>query len=158
MPRLSSVRLHRLLLLASILVPAFVFLAAAAWNLAEVRRESEETISRTAAILHEHARKVFDTVELAIGRVDDRVRTMSWDEIAALETSAFLRQLKAPLDQAVSIWITDAGGYVRAGSQEWDPKVSIAEREWFQVQREEMPVPSSAGPSRARRPGSPPSR
>ena len=133
---LSSVRLHRLLLVASLLVPAFVFVAAAAWNRAEVLRENEETITRTAAILHEHARKVFDTVELAIGRVEDRIQAMSWDEIAAPETSAFLRRLKAPLEQAVSIWITDAGGYVRAGSQEWDPTVSIAEREWFQVQRE----------------------
>ena len=133
---MTSVRLHRLLLVASLLVPTLVFLAATAWNLAEVRRESAETISRTATILHEHARKVFDTVELAIGRVDDRIRTMSWDEIGAPETSAFMRELKAPLDQAVSIWVTDADGRVRAGSQPWDPTVSIAEREWFQAQRE----------------------
>ncbi|ANY84213.1 hypothetical protein BB934_38930 (plasmid) [Microvirga ossetica] len=133
---MSSVRLHRLLLVASLLVPAIVFVAAAAWNRTEVLRDNQETITRTTAILHEHARKVFDTVDLAIGRVDDRIHAMSWDEIAAPETSAFLQRLKAPLEQAVSIWITDANGHVRAGSQAWDPAVSIAEREWFQVQRE----------------------
>ena len=132
---MSSVRLHRLLLVASLLVPAVVFIAAAAWNRAEVLRENEETIIRTAAILHEHAGKVFDTVELVIGRVEDRTHGMSWQEIAAPETSAFLQRLKAPLEQAVSIWITDATGHVRAGSQSWDPNVTIDEREWFQAQR-----------------------
>jgi hypothetical protein len=132
---ISSVRLHRLLLVASLLVPAIVFVAAAAWNRAEVLRENEETITRTTAILHEHARKVFDTVNLSLGRVDDRTRVMSWEEIAAPETNAFLQRLKAPPEQAVSIWITDATGHVRAGSQPWDPNVAIAEPEFFQVQR-----------------------
>jgi signal transduction histidine kinase/ActR/RegA family two-component response regulator len=132
---MSSVRLHRLLLVASLLVPAFVFVAAAAWNRSEVLRENEETITRTTAILHEHARKVFDTVELAIGRVEDRTHGMSWQEISAPETSAFLQRLKAPLEQAVSIWITDARGHVRAGSQPWDPNVTIDDREWFQAHR-----------------------
>ncbi|WP_315975121.1 hybrid sensor histidine kinase/response regulator [Microvirga yunnanensis] len=131
----SSVRLHRLLLVASLLVPVIVFVAAAAWNRAEVLRDNEETIIRTAAILHEHARKVFDTVDLVIGRVEDRTYGMSWDEISAPSTSDFLRRIKAPLEQAVSIWITDATGHVRAGSQPWDPNVSIGEREWFQAQR-----------------------
>jgi hypothetical protein len=118
---MSSVRLHRLLLVASLLVPAIVFVAAATWNQTEVLRDNQETITRTTAILHEHARKVFDTVDLAIGRVDDRIHAMSWDEIAAPETSAFLQRLKIPLEQAVSIWITDATGHVRASTQAWDP-------------------------------------
>lgn len=132
---MSSVRLHRLLLVAALLVPAVVFAAAAAWNRAEVLRENGETITRTAAILHEHANKVFDTVELAIGRVEDRTHGMLWEEISAPGTSVFLQKLKAPLAQAVSIWITDANGHVRAGSQPWDPNVLIDEREWFQAQR-----------------------
>ena len=47
---LPSVRLHRLLLVAALLVPAGVFTAAAAWNRAEVLRDNEETITRTTAI------------------------------------------------------------------------------------------------------------
>ena len=132
---MSSVRLHRLLIVASLLVPAVVFAAAAAWNRTEVLNDSERTIVRTTAILHEHASKVFDTVELVIGRVEDRTHGMSWEEIAAPETSAFLQRLKAPLEQAVSIWITDATGRVRAGSQAWDPAATIHEREFFQAQR-----------------------
>jgi signal transduction histidine kinase len=75
------------------------------------------------------------TVDLVIGRVEDRTHGMSWDEIAAPETNSFLQRIKAPLEQIVSIWITDATGHVRAGSQPWDPAVTIDEREWFQAQR-----------------------
>ncbi len=130
------IRLHRYLLVASVLVPAAVFAAATAWNHSEVLREDTQTIQRTTAILHEHARKVFDTVELVAGRVDDRVRGLSWEEIGSPETSAFLRDLKTPLEQAVSIWVADASGRVRAGSQPWDPATTIADREFFSVHRE----------------------
>src|SRR3954447_15795707 len=129
------IRFHRYLLVASVLVPGLVFLAAAAWNRSEVLREDTQSIARTAAVFQEHARKVFDTVELVLGRVDDRIRGQSRDEISSAGTSAFLRDLKAPLEHVVSIWVTDADGRVLAGSQSWDATVTIAEREFFQVQR-----------------------
>lgn len=129
------IRFHRYLLIASVLVPATVFAAAAAWNHSEVLREERQTIARTTAILHEHTRKVFDTVELVLGRVDDRVRGLGWDQISEVGTSAFLRDLKTPLEQTVSIWVTDPAGRVRAGSQPWDPQVSIADRDFFMAQR-----------------------
>jgi signal transduction histidine kinase/CheY-like chemotaxis protein len=61
---------------------------------------------------------------------------MTWDAISEPETSAFLRELKAPLGQVVSIWVSDADGIVRAGSQPWEPSVTVSEREWFKVQQE----------------------
>ena len=106
---------------AAILVPAIVFVAAALWNRGEVVREAKETLVRTTAVLDEHARKVFDTVDLLLHRVDDHVRRLAPDEIATPETNDFLGALKAPLEQAVSIWVTDATGKVLAGSQFWDP-------------------------------------
>jgi signal transduction histidine kinase len=132
----SSLRLHRLLIAAAILVPAVVFVAAALWNRGEVVREAKDTIVRTTAVLDEHARKVFDTVDLLLQRVDDHVRALPPDEIATPETNEFLRGLKEPLEQAVSIWVTDATGKVLAGSQFWDPNVDIAEREFFAAQRD----------------------
>jgi signal transduction histidine kinase len=130
------IRFHRYLLIASVLVPALVFLAASAWNRSEVLREETLTIARTTAVFHEHARKVFDTVELVLGRVDDRIQRQSADEVSSAATSAFLQTLKAPLEHIVSIWVTDAEGRVLAGSQSWDPNTTIAEREFFQVHRE----------------------
>ena len=128
------IRFHRYLLVASVLVPGLVFLAAAAWNRSEVLREDTQSIARTAAVFQEHARKVFDTVELVLGRVDDRIRGQSRDEISSAGTGAFLRDLKAPLVARGLHLGTDARP-ILAGSQSWDATVTIAEREFFQVQR-----------------------
>ncbi|RKK03838.1 response regulator [Pseudoroseomonas wenyumeiae] len=135
MPNLT-LRLHKLMLAASLLVPAGLFSAAALHNRAEVLREGQDALTRTTSVMDEHARKVFETGDLVLGRLDDRIHNLSWSEISAPETSAFLAQLKARLEQVVSIWVTDAQGMVRAGSQSWDPVVTIASRDFFQAQRE----------------------
>jgi len=136
MPDLTSIRLHRLLLVASILVPAALFVGAAAWNRFEVVRTEERNVRRTVRILNEHALKVFDTVDLVMDHVQDRTSNMNPDEIAAPQMSAFLGKMKEPLPQAVSIWVTDREGRILAGSQAWNPDVRINEREWFTAQEE----------------------
>jgi signal transduction histidine kinase len=135
MPELT-LRLHKLMIAASLIVPTGLFGAAALYNRAEVLREGKDALIRTTAVMDEHARKIFETGDLVLGHLDDRISDLSWDEISAPETSAFLAQLKAPLEQVVSIWVTDANGVVRAGSQSWDPAVTIASRDFFQLQRE----------------------
>ena len=92
---LSTVRLHQLLVAAAFLVPCVVLVGAAWWNRAEVLREEDSAVVRTAAVMHEHASKVFDTAELAMDRVDDYVNERmrmgvsfsltSEDEVRAME-------------------------------------------------------------------------
>jgi signal transduction histidine kinase len=131
-----TLRLHKLMIAASLIVPTGLFGAAALYNRAEVLREGKEAVIRTTAVMDEHARKVFETGDLVLGHLDDRINDLTWNQISAPETSAFLAQLKAPLEQVVSIWVTDANGIVRAGSQSWDTTVTIANRDFFQAQRE----------------------
>ena len=119
MPSIPSLRLHWLLVAASLVVPAGLFIAAAVHDRATVLEEAQDAIIRSVSVMHEHARKVLETAELALARVNDRVDDLNWQQIAAPETSAFLSRLKAPLEQAVAIWVTDAQGVIRAGSQGW---------------------------------------
>lgn len=132
---LSSVKLHRMLLVASVLLPALVMIGAATWSCHEVIREGQQLAKGMAVILDEHATKVLDTVDLLIGRVDDRIKRMNPDEISLPETSTFIEDLMAPFPQAVSIWVSDAQGRILAGSQIWDPSLDIADREWFRAQK-----------------------
>ena len=137
MTSIYSLRLHWMLVAASLVVPAGLFAAAAVHDRATVLEEAQHDISRSVSVMHEHARKVLETAELALARANDRVADLNWEQIAAPETSAFLSRLKAPLEQAVAIWVTDAQGVIRAGSQEWDRAApGIAGRDFFQVQRE----------------------
>jgi signal transduction histidine kinase len=135
-PRLTTpVRLQQAVFVAALVVPALLFGAAIWQNRRDVTREGHDMIARTGAVMQEHARKVFETAELTIGRVDDRVDDESWDVIAEPGTSAFLRRLKAPMDQLVSVWVADADGTVRAGSQPWAAGGTLAPRDFFQGQK-----------------------
>lgn len=134
----SSINLHRALVAAAIVIPAVTFLAAALENRRAVLREGENAIQRTTAILDEHARKVFDTVDLLIGRVDDHIHHITTfhrlrDDALKDDGSDFLRAIKAPLPQAVSVWVSSRDGKILAGSQPWDPSVDIADRPFFQI-------------------------
>ena len=131
----SAVRLHRIVLAAALAVPSVLFAAAVWQNHEDVLREGHDSIERTAAIMQEHARKVFETAELAIGQVTERVDNVPWATIATPATNDFLARLKAPMDQLVSIWIADATGTVRAGSQPWPAGSGISGRNFFQVHR-----------------------
>jgi signal transduction histidine kinase len=132
---ISSVRLHQLLLAAVVVLPGLIFAAAAWQNQRDVLREGQDTIERTAAVMQEHARKVLETAELAIRVVDERIDDENWETISSSATSEFLRRLKAPMDQLVSIWVADRDGVVRAGSQPWPPGSGIGGRDFFQASR-----------------------
>ena len=129
------IRLHQLLLAAALLVPAILFGAAAWHNLQEVRREGAETVQRTVAIMHEHARKVFETEELLLSLIEERLDDMPPDEVASPFTNEFLRRVKAPMDQAVSVWVAGPDGVVLAGSQPWPAGSGIASYDFFQAQQ-----------------------
>jgi len=136
LPRRPNVRLYYLLIVTAILVPAAIFAVAAYYNRLDVMRDGRESVVRTATVMHEHARKVFDSVGLLLDRVDDRVVGHPDDDIAQPEVSAFLARLTHRFDQVASIWIADATGKVLAGSQDWIRDAGIAGRDFFEIQKE----------------------
>lgn len=131
----SSVRLHQVLLGAGVFLPGLIFAAAAWQNRADVLREGTDSIERTVTVMQEHAGKVFETAELAVRVVDERIDGQPWVEIAAPGTSEFLRRLKAPMDQIVSMWVANRDGLIQAGSQPWPEDGGIGMRPFFQEAR-----------------------
>ena len=133
----SSLRLQWTLVAASFLLPAGLLAAAAVHDRAIVLDEAEEAIVRSVAVMHEHARKVLETVDLVLARVDDRLQNSSGDEASLVATNALLARLKKPLEQAVAIWVADAQGVIQSASQDWDHALpGIADRDFFQAQRD----------------------
>lgn len=133
----SSDNLIRYGLLTVVVAIPLLLFAGASWvSYRDIARDSRESVQRTAATMHEHALKVFDTVELLLELVDSQTRHLNWDQIDAAETSAFLAALRARYSQVVSIWITDAEGYVRAGSSAWDRSLHLRGRDFFDAQKE----------------------
>ena len=143
------------MLAAALLVPAALFGAAAWRNLQELRRETADVVAHTTAIMHEHARKVFETEELLLSLIEERVADLPPAEVASPFTSEFMRRVKAPLAQAVSAWIAGPDGAVLAGTQPWLPHSSIAGYDFFQVQQTEGAGAYISGPYAGRASGQP---
>ncbi|HEX2556384.1 MAG TPA: ATP-binding protein [Microvirga sp.] len=102
-------------------------------------REAQQTVERTTDILDQQARRVFAIQELVLRQIDERVRGLTWDEIAA---SADLHQWLVALDERLPqidvIWLIDPQGRGRASSRFFPaPETSrVADRDYFRALRE----------------------
>jgi two-component system NtrC family sensor kinase len=135
--RQSAVRLLQLMMIASIVLPAVLYAFAARLNYVHIQATADERIERSLDILHEHALKVFQTVERAIAEVDEMLRGLSDREIAEQEPriDERLRQIVAEMPQLQDIFILDRNGVRLAGSfPDSAPSTSRADRSYFQAQ------------------------
>jgi signal transduction histidine kinase/CheY-like chemotaxis protein len=83
--RTGITRLLRVLLVAVVVLPVTLF-AVASWlnDLAAFQQARLRVVNATDAI-NQHAQKVFETAELILGQVAERVDDMDWPEIARSE-------------------------------------------------------------------------
>lgn len=140
MPRASFA-----LVVVSILLPVVLFGLAAWQNRLDVMREAEIRVERTTRVLHEHALKIFETHQLMLAYIDERLRGFDWS--TGRDTEAvhfFLARLKANAVQVAAITVTDAEGHIRATSEAFpaDPTISYADRDYFKALKEHaQPLP-----------------
>ncbi len=131
-------RLLRVLLAASVLVPLLLFAGIAWREYGVVVAETERTMNKTVQVLHEHMHKVFDTVQQVLDRVDERAHGMEWSEIAASEPlHLYLKTLVDELPQLAVIAMVDPQGRTRSLSHTFPlGPVFVSDREYFQVLKE----------------------
>jgi signal transduction histidine kinase len=112
-----------------------LLLALASWqDYRQLNREAEHSVAKTVDILHEHAVKVLETVELALGRIDEHVAGMRWDEIATSEPlHLYLKKLDQGLPQTTAIWLIDPEGRGRNSSVFFPapPTSVVGDRDYF---------------------------
>ena len=127
----------RALFTLSVLLPSTVFVVNSNERYSRILAVAETRAEAGVGILQEHARKVLETQELVLDLVQDLITETADDALRLPAASARLATLASRLEQTVSIWIADAAGLVVAGSMDWPPGWSVAEQEFFRVQREE---------------------
>src|SRR5437660_432247 len=89
--RESAIRLLRLMMVASLVLPAVLFAFASWLSYRHENEVADDRIEQSLDILHEHALKVFQTGERAIAEVEEVIRGMSDDEIAGDQQRLHLR-------------------------------------------------------------------
>lgn len=138
--RLGVERILYLLLAGSIVLPLIVFMAAAHFAYQKETAEARLQLSASIDILHEHAVKVFETLDLASAQVDQLLFGLQDEEIRQREgaLSPRLRSLVERLPQIQDIWVLDRDGrpLVTGNVYPLPPGLNLSDRDYYRVFRE----------------------
>ena len=117
--RQSAIRVLQLMMVASVVLPAVLFVFASWLSYRHEHAAADDRIERSLDILHEHALKVFQTVERAIAEVDEVTRGMPDDEIRAEQPRlhARLKRIVDAMPQLRAIFLIGRDGRPVVSSQ-----------------------------------------
>ncbi|WP_375306314.1 ATP-binding protein [Bradyrhizobium sp. A11] len=130
----NSLRLLQWMMAASLALPVALFVIAASISYSSTRDIADREIERTLDVAHEHALKVFETIDRSLAELDEVVRGLSDDTIRAREPALHrrLKRLTDALPQLKSAWIFDADGKALVNSLvSPPPELSFADRDYF---------------------------
>src|SRR6202043_3237285 len=121
---------------ASLALPValFAFASAVSWN--STRDTADRQIERTLDVAHEHALKVFETIDRSLSEINEIVRGIPDEGIKSREQALHLRlkQLADSLPQMKSVWIFDAQGRALVNSLAYPaPAVDFSDRDYFKA-------------------------
>ena len=136
--RNAAIRLLKLMMVASLVLPAVLFAFASWVSYRNFERVSDERIDRSLDILHEHALKVLQTIERTFAEIDEIVRGMSDDDIRHNEEPlhARLKRIDDALPQVQGIAIMDRNGHplVASNTMPVPKERDFSDRDYFKAQ------------------------
>jgi len=132
---------------ASLALPIALFAIASTISYTSTLDIADREIERTLDVAHEHALKVFETIDRSLAELNEVVRGLPDDIIRAREPALHrrLKQLSDSLPQLKSAWIFDANGKSLVNSLASPPSdLSFADRDYFYAHVDQTSAPSSA--------------
>ena len=130
----NSLRLLQWMMGASLALPLALFVFASAVSRVSIHQTADREIERTLDVAHEHALKVFETIDRSLSEIAEIVRDIPDADIAAREQALHLRlkHLVASLPQVKSVWIFDAKGRALVNSLVVaPPEIDFSDRDYF---------------------------
>jgi len=130
----NSLRLLQWMMAASLALPIALFAIASAISYNSTRDTADREIERTLDVAHEHALKVFETIDRSLAEINEVVRGLGDDVIRAREPALHrrLKRLADSLPQLKSAWIFDADGKALVNSlASPPPELGFADRDYF---------------------------
>ena len=132
----NSLRLLQWMMVASLALPLALFVFASAVSWVSIRETADREIERALDVAHEHALKVFETIDRSLSEMAEIVRDAPDADIVAREQLLHLRlkQLVASLPQVKSAWIFDAKGHALVNSLVVPaPEIDFSDRDYFKA-------------------------
>ncbi|MHC2330777.1 hybrid sensor histidine kinase/response regulator [Bradyrhizobium sp. USDA 4454] len=132
----NSLRLLQWMMAASLALPLALFAFASAMSWISTSDAADQEIQRTLDVAHEHALKVFETIDRSLAEVTEVIRGMSDADIATREKSLHqrLRAVAEALPQVKSVWVFDASGRALINSLVVPaPDIDFSDRDYFRI-------------------------
>jgi two-component system NtrC family sensor kinase len=130
----NSLRLLQWMMAASLALPIALFGIASTISYTSTKDIADREIERTLDVAHEHALKVFETIDRSLAEINEVVRGLPDEVIRAREPALYqrLKRLSDSLPQLKSAWIFDANGRSLVNSlASPPPEQSFADRDYF---------------------------
>jgi two-component system NtrC family sensor kinase len=117
--RESAVRLLKLMMVASLVLPAAVFAYASWVTYSDIHAAADERIERSMDVMQQQALRVFETVNRTFAEVGEVVRGMSNEDIHAAQVSLHTRldRIQGVMPQVQTIMIIGRDGRPLASSR-----------------------------------------
>jgi two-component system, NtrC family, sensor kinase len=132
----NSLRLLQWMMAASLALPIALFVFASAVSWTSTRDTADRQIERTLDVAHEHALKVFETIDRSLSEISEMIRGIPDAGIRSREEALHLRlkQLADSLPQMKSAWIFDAQGRALVNSLASPPPgIDFSDRDYFKA-------------------------
>jgi len=135
--RHAAIRLLKLMMVASLVLPAALFGFAAWVSYNNIRQVTDERIERSLDIMHEHALKVLQTIERTFAEIDEIIRGMSDTDIRRDEAALHVRlkRIATALPQLQGIVIIGHDGHplVSANILPVPRDIDVSDRDYFRM-------------------------
>ena len=136
--RESAVRLLKLMMVASLVLPAAVFVYASWVTYHDIQAAADERIERSIDVMQQQALRVFETVDRTFAEVDEVMRGMSNEQIRAAQASLHdrLARIQGVMPQVQAIVIIGHDGHPIASSmmENVKPGADFSGRDYFIAQ------------------------
>ena len=132
----NSLRLLQWMMVASLALPLALFAFASAVSWISVQQTADREIERALDVAHEHALKVFETIDRTLSEITEIIRGIPDAGIVSREDTLHqrLKQLADSLPQVKSAWIFDAKGHALANSLVVPaPEIDFSDRDYFKA-------------------------
>jgi two-component system NtrC family sensor kinase len=121
---------------ASLALPVALFCFASTISYFSIHDAADQQIERTLDVAHEHALKVFETIDRSLSEINEIIRGIPDEGITSREPALHfrLKQLVDSLPQMKSAWIFDARGHALVNSLASPPPVvDFSDRNYFKA-------------------------
>ena len=130
----NSLRLLQWMMGASLALPIALFVFASTVSWTSTRETADRQIQRTLDVAHEHALKVFETIDRSLSEINEIIRDIPDAGFKAREETLHLRlkRLADSLPQLKSAWVFDAHGHALVNSLLLPaPSIDFSDRDYF---------------------------